>query len=310
MQWQVMDNGKDTDHAAIEKCLQADVEAMQAEGGAMDIAGLERRGFEAVRRQMEGAARILKAEECKVEANQHFASKDWLPSLVGYMAGIWFIQRGEPPCPAIVASQSDDAAFDEVPAMLGSGSPVFGRPEAALPKDVEAQVEALRVTLHLNLAAAALRLEKYTIARTACEYVLMVQGAAASSKARYRLAKAMEGQGNGTEAISVLERLLELDPGNADAQKLLQALRELQPAPQAKAPSSAAPQTKAPSSAAEPATSPSTRYAEMGAAEWAKLSKEEQWKAIMEINQGLDAEMGESPPLDSKALEAALGPIQ
>lgn len=300
MQWQVMDNGKDTDHAAIEKCLQADVEAMQAEGGAMDIAGLERRGFEAVRRQMEGAARILKAEECKVEANQHFASKDWLPSLVGYMAGIWFIQRGEPLCPAIVASQSDDAAFDEVPAMLGSGSPVFGRPEAALPKDVEAQVEALRVTLHLNLAAAALRLEKYTIARTACEYVLMVQGAAASSKARYRLAKAMEGQGNGTEAISVLERLIELDPGNADAQKLRQALRERQPAPQA----------KAPSSAAEPATSPSTRYAEMGAAEWAKLSKEEQWKAIMEINQGLDAEMGESPPLDSKALEAALGPIQ
>ena len=47
-----------------------------------------------------------------------------------------------------------------------------------------------------------------------------------------------------------------------------------------------------------------------GDGDWAKLSKEEQWKAIMEINQGLDAEMGESPPLDSKALEAALGPIQ
>ena len=35
--------------------------------------------------------------------------------------------------------------------------------------------------------------------------------------------------------------------------------------------------------------------------------KEEQWKAILEINKGLDAEMGESPPLDEKVLQAALG---
>lgn len=296
-----MDNLKGTDHSSLEQALQADIKALQAEGGAMDVAGLERRGFEAVRAQMDAAARLVKAEECKFEANSQFSAKEWLASLVGYMAAIWFIQRGDPACPAIVASESDTEALSAVPALLGSGTP--GAPELPVPKDVEAQVEALRVTLHLNLAAAALRLHEYLIARTACEYVLMLQGAAASSKARYRLAKAMEGQGFLADAIGVLERLIELEPGNEEARKLLQALREREPMARADdAPSSAAPSV-AP-------TAPSTQYDQMGAADWAKMSKEEQWKAILTINQSLDAEMGESPPYDEKALEAALGPIR
>ena len=277
MQWTVMDNGKGTDHAGLEKALQADIAAMQAEGGAMDMAGLERKGFEAVRRQMDGLARVLKAEECKAEGNAAFGAKDWLPSLVGYMAGIWFIQRGEQPCPAIVACESNAAALDEVPALLGAGAPVFGQADVAFPKEMETKIEELRLALHLNLAAAALRLSKYTIARTACEYVCMIQGNAAPPKARYRLAKAMEGQGEVGEAIKVLERLMETDSDNADAQKLLESLRERQ-AKEATAATAALPASK--------------RYESLGAEDWAKMSKDEQLKAIFEINQDLDAEMG------------------
>ena len=92
----------------------------------------------------------------------------------------------------------------------------------------------------------------------------------------------MPGDGFRTRAI---------DPSElADAEKLLKTLRARQPKEEA----------------LEGAAT-SRKYDNMGAEDWAKLSKEEQWKAVLEINQQLDAEMGESEPLDSKALEAALG---
>ena len=52
MQWAVQDNGKSTDHAALEEALQKDIEAMTKAGGGMDLPEMERRAFESVRAQM------------------------------------------------------------------------------------------------------------------------------------------------------------------------------------------------------------------------------------------------------------------
>ena len=54
MQWAVQDNGKSTSHSGLEQALEADIAAMTAQGGAMDVSGLERAGFEAVRSGMDG----------------------------------------------------------------------------------------------------------------------------------------------------------------------------------------------------------------------------------------------------------------
>ena len=271
MQWTVQDKDGTTDHAGLEAALQTDIQAMKNAGGAMDISVLERRGFESVRKQMDAQARLAKGVECKSEANSHFAGKEWMQALVGYIAGIWFLQRGDPPCPTIIASATDAAAFAAVPASLGAGAPSPG--EKALPAELEVERTSLCVALHLNLAAAALKLSKFAIAKTACQYVLMVDGNKASPKARYRLAKALEAEGEISEACTVLESLLKVDPSNGDAKKLLE---ELQP-------------RVAELAAAQKALD----YETMGPEEWAKLSQEEQQCALDAINQKLDEEMGE-----------------
>ena len=283
MQWAVQDNGMGTDHAGLETALQADIAALQAKAGAtMDMSFLECRGLEAVRKQMDGAARLTKAEECKLEGNAHFSAQNWRGALVGYIGGVWFLQRGEPPCPRCMASSAEASSLSEVPRALGAGEPSAGKPEPELSAELATQRDALRLVLHLNVAAAALKLSHWSIARTACEFVLMMQGNAAPSKARYRLAKALEGQECYADACEVLEKLLTLDADNADATKLLEAMRKRAPPPK-------------------------LNYETMGAEEWAKLSREEQQRALEEINRKLDEEMGEEPDWDDAALAAAIG---
>ena len=98
--------------------------------------------------------------------------------------------------------------------------------EVALEPRLVAERDSLRLSLHLNLAAAALKLDQWLIARTACEYVLMIEGAAAAPKARYRLAQALDGEKDYALACEVLERLLENDASNAEAAALLAAIRK------------------------------------------------------------------------------------
>lgn len=280
MQWAVQDtkSGREPGyHAGLEKALQ-DAGLVKALEDGVDMTALECRGLEAIRQPMDGAARIAKAEECKAEANAHHAAKQWSQALVGYTAGIWFIMRGDPPCPKAMASAATEAAFAELPAALGAGEPKFGTPEPALSAELEARRDALRVALHLNLAAAALKLSRWTVARTACEYVLMVQGSGAPPKARYRLAQALEGQQNIAEACGALEALLEHDAANEDAAKLLASLRQRLPAPK-------------------------VDYETMDAEQWAKLSREEQEKALDEINRKLDEDMGEDSEWDANILK-------
>lgn len=83
---------------------------------------------------------------------------------------------------------------------------------------------ALRMALLVNAAAAALELEEWGTARRACEAVLATTPT--HVKALYRLARAHDGAGRPSAALSVLQgRLLKHDPANAQALALVTKVR-------------------------------------------------------------------------------------
>ena len=84
-------------------------------------------GLRQMRRDLAPAARLAKATELKSDANSHFAQQKWRTSLVGYVGGIWFLKRGDPPCPEVVASGSAEGlerpeGLDAVVSALGAGA--------------------------------------------------------------------------------------------------------------------------------------------------------------------------------------------
>ena len=81
----------------------------------------------------------------------------------------------------------------------------------------------LRLTLHLNVAACALRREDYYLAREACTFVLAAQ--AASPKALYRLAQAHEGRDETSAALRALNLLLQHDSQNREARQMRERLK-------------------------------------------------------------------------------------
>ena len=175
-------------------------------------------GLAMARRDMDMTERIAKAEETKAQANAHFGSGKWKVSMVGYLAAIWFLKRGSPKCPTMVASET--RGMDEVASVLGAGTALLtdaAEPEGATP---------LRIACHLNMAAAALKISEWTIAMAACEYVLGVD--AGNLKATFRLAKAEEGGGDLARAVNTCERLLKIDAANVDACRLLESLKKRQ----------------------------------------------------------------------------------
>lgn len=183
----------------------------------------QRDGLEEMRRSLNASERLAKAEECKVQANEHFAHGKWRVSMVGYVAGIFFLKHGEPRCPWIVASEV--RGLDEVVTSLGAGERSAGAAHSSEPQD-EDGAAPLRNACHLNLAAAALKMSEWAIARAACEYVLGVDST--NAKALFRLAKAHEGAGDLAAACSTVSRLLRHDAANAEARRLLEALRKRQ----------------------------------------------------------------------------------
>eukprot|EP00327_Prymnesium_parvum_P028452 CAMPEP_0195583068 /NCGR_PEP_ID=MMETSP0814-20130614/23437_1 /TAXON_ID=97485 /ORGANISM="Prymnesium parvum, Strain Texoma1" /LENGTH=302 /DNA_ID=CAMNT_0040720805 /DNA_START=209 /DNA_END=1117 /DNA_ORIENTATION=+ len=179
-------------------------------------------GLEEMRREMSSESRLSRAEELKCDANQHFSKQQWRKSLVGYVAGIWFLKQGDPPCPEIVASGSVDCVeraegLDSVSRSLGAG--VGNEPGA--PHVVE-----LRTVLHLNVAAAGLKMSEWALAQSACEYVLSVEPN--HPKALYRLAKAHEGAQDFAKSLVIVHRLLKVDPSNNEARRLLVNLKSQQ----------------------------------------------------------------------------------
>ncbi|KAL3895777.1 MAG: hypothetical protein SGPRY_013431, partial [Prymnesium sp.] len=87
----------------------------------------------------------------------------------------------------------------------------------------------LRLTLHLNVAAAALRFNDHTAAKAACEFVLKRKPE--HPKALYRSATAHAGNGDFNLAQATLRRLLSLpeQKGNKEARKLMLTIRDQAP---------------------------------------------------------------------------------
>lgn len=176
----------------------------------------QRDALRALRRSLDADGRKAKAEEYKTLANAQFGKQAWRVALVGYLAGAWMLRRDaeDPPCPKVVVNHLSE--LGEAVGALGSAKVCEG---AAAEADGAA---ALRTSLRVNLAAAALKLNEWRIARAACEAVLACDPAHA--KALWRLAKAHEGDSNLTDAMAVARRLVKADASNKEASRLLEAL--------------------------------------------------------------------------------------
>lgn len=285
-------------------CVRTAVETAGAPMQPVETAGtgLEEKAFETVRRSLDVHARMTKAQEGKVEANSFFAAGDWRSSVISYLTCIWFLQRGNQPCPSVIVSQAD--SLDGVCAALGDGD---GEEEEERGAE---ERQALRVTLHLNLAAAALKLKEWEIARIACEFVFSALGFTAPSKAFYRLAKAHEGEGSLPEAIALLEHLLTKEPGNMEAALLCDALRKRQKTADAKLKTPKVEDLRQRVEAAGAAARPAMDLEKMSAADFGRLSQEEQEKMVDAINRGIDAEddsVAAQGEFDTAELQRALG---
>ena len=169
--------------------------------------------------------RLEQALLLKDEANLQFAEGRWRVAMVGYLTGLWLLRGGGAACPlltcaALATGRVEGAQFD-----LGLGE-VAAAVAAAEYGESTAQSEGaapLCTSLHLNLAAAALKASDWSIAKAACERVLATDETHA--KATFRLAKAHEGAGEGRAALAVLAPLLKREPQNGDARRLHEALR-------------------------------------------------------------------------------------
>jgi len=149
------------------------------------------------------------------------------------------LRDGDPPCPKLLANhlcELEDVAAALGPAMTppapdspsATGTATDKSLSTSLPPSPPPQRlderAALRTALLMNVAAAALKLSEWRLARTACEAVLAVEPR--HPKAMWRVAKAHEGDNNLSEAINVATKLVRSDASNAEASKLLVHLQK------------------------------------------------------------------------------------
>ena len=131
------------------------------------------------------------------------------------------------PAPAPAAVEVSDASESAPDSATAAEAGTDGAP-AGSAGDAEgaARAAALRVSLHLNVAAAALKLLLWPIVKAACEAVLRVEPS--NSKALFRLAKAHEGEGDLKAAVAALVTLIKGDKANGDARRMLDAVKRRQ----------------------------------------------------------------------------------
>ena len=192
------------------------------------------------------ASRVAEAEDIKVVANGAFSAASWRVALIGYVTAIWQLRHGSRAAPTLVAHVLASGAVDDEECMARLKtlpSWLRGAPQALAPASDGAADDAdgaardgaaaaaaataaaaLRLSLHLNLAAAALKLSEWDVAKAACEAVLSTD--AQNAKALFRLAKAHEGEGELAKALAALVALLKCDAKNGDARRLHEVLRK------------------------------------------------------------------------------------
>jgi len=211
------------------------------------------------RNGLDSKGRLLQAESWKIGANALLKDSKPHGALVGYVVGIWYLRQGSLALPLPLAHTMSAASEKEaeyttnplgelarwlpigdesgeaadVDPALSEGSAASGVEAEATETDAATiDAAALRSALYLNAAAAALKLSVWSVAQAACERVLRSDGS--NSKALYRLAKAHEGEGDLSAALSTVVALLKHDSQNRDARKLLDALKQRQAEEKAK----------------------------------------------------------------------------
>ena len=207
------------------------------------------------RNNLDHAGCVDQAEQWKVAANTILKEGKPHAALIGYIVGIWYLRPGKQICPmavahAVACAKDAEAPFstngmaNEVTAWLEVGTLKTGTDEGEASRcctegeaaEGEAEsVAALRTawyalffSLHLNAAAAALKLELWGAAKAACAVVLARDET--NSKALFRLAKALDGQMEHKEAASTLMGLIKREPQNREARSLLEEVKVRQAA--------------------------------------------------------------------------------
>jgi len=183
-----------------------------------------RQGMDAIK-EMRAEADVPKrleiAESCKTDANSQLAASP-AKALKSYLVAIWVLMRGDPePTRSLVAPVAIER---DAKISLGAGSEEMTDADC-FGESFVSQIGELRTALHLNVAAAALKLNMFALANGACHVVLQCQPE--NPKALFRLAKASEGLGDLSGAIATVNKLLRVEgqSDNNEARKLLQALR-------------------------------------------------------------------------------------
>lgn len=202
------------------------LKAMQNQGpSAKDISAGMQQGFDAIkdmRADADVAKRIEIAESCKTDANEKLAAGSAGNALKAYLVGIWLLMRGDPePTRSLVAPVAT-----ERDAKISLGAGVAGMTDTeAFGESYAQQISELRTALHLNVAAATLKLNMFAVASLACGVVL--EEKPEHPKALFRSAKAGEGAGDLGGAIATLGKLLKVEgqADNLEARRLLQSLR-------------------------------------------------------------------------------------
>lgn len=166
------------------------------------------------------AARVGRAELIKGEANAHFKAGKHELALHGYLICVWLLKAGDPPISKLLAEDAVPTGDEGLP-LLGAGT---DEGTAAATPD-EAKLHQLRRTLHLNVAAVALKRQDWKVASAASAFVLH-HGEPKSTKALFRMARAMEGQGDVERATATVQALLKIDRSNSEAKALLKSLQK------------------------------------------------------------------------------------
>ena len=173
------------------------------------------RSAKELRDELDNKGLLEEAGRRKDTANGFLQKGIMEPALQGYLAAIWLLKVSRPTYPEVLSGQVPPAD-EEAVSLLGSGRGAAPAPPRIAPGRIAAvrraaslsvagvrarlfpppppaaleseASNALRLALHLNVAACALKRDDWYLAREACAFVLAQQPA--QPKALYRLAQA------------------------------------------------------------------------------------------------------------------------
>jgi len=165
-----------------------------------------------------GEVLLAAVENLKDRANALLNAGYVAGAMRKYVRATWLMQDG-------IAKDDPSQPMTEVVG-IAKGDPSDGPLKHRFEPSQAAQVKALRVSLHLNLAAGALRLEENYGALAAARVARELEPGAV--KPIYREAQALVALQEYTEATSVLKQLLQIEPNNGPARRLLATAKEQQ----------------------------------------------------------------------------------